>query len=274
MKKILTSFFVFFFCIASIAQVPGYLGKRFSVGYSNYFFPRSTLVSSSFTFGDEDKTSTRMAFNSTHSLDVDYVLTPWVSACLAGQFSKMDVVKQGGEFNVERGGTYNTVQYLPGSKEDMQLNTINLSVAFKFFKERYMNPYGKYRKLEVMLMMNTIKMDENGFYSVRYDPPKPKQVLPYPVAGERYKFNSLILAYTIGKQRVLFDKLVLDWGIRFGINYNYISKSVNPLEMMFADRTSAYEEDSIEKKLKEQAIARTMGAQLVNAHVGLRFLAF
>jgi hypothetical protein len=272
MKNIKTQLLLFSFLVSvtSIAQVPGYLGKRFSVGYSNYFFPRSTLISPAFALVDEDKVSTEQVFNSTHCLDMDYVLTPWVSICVAGQFSKMGMVKQGSEFYVERIGD---VQYLPSSKKDMQLNTINLSLALKFFKERYMNPFGKYRKLEAMLMMNKIKVDEDGFFSTTYTQ-NGMQLTPYAVTGDTYKFNSLILAYTIGRQRILFDKLVLDWGIRFGVNYSFIAGSVNPLETMVAERKSAYEEDTIERKLKEQAVTRTMGAQFVNAHLGLRFLAF
>jgi hypothetical protein len=270
MKKIIPFFFVLFLSISSIAQVPGYLGKRFSVGYSNYFFPRLTLISPSLNLVDEDKVSTKKKFNSTHCLDLDYVLTPWVSICLGGQFSKMEMVKQASKFYVERVGD---VHYLPSSHQEMQLNTTNLSLAFKFFKERYMNPFGKYRKLEIMIMMNKLKMDENGFFA-EMNTQKGLELAPYAVAGDTYKFKSLILAYTIGRQRILFDKLMLDWGIRFGVNYSYISKSVNPLEMMLAERRGVSDEYTIEKELKEQAIARTMGAQFVNAHVCLRFLAF
>jgi hypothetical protein len=274
MKKIITFFFVLFLSITSMAQVPGYLGKRFSIGYSNYFFPRFPAVNSSIGFSEGDKLSTERSFNSTHCLDVDYIISPRISMCFSGQFSKMDLMKHGSIFSVERGGQRYSVQYVPRPKQDMELNTVNFSVGFKFFKQRYLNPFGRYRKLELILMMNKVIMDENGFYSVAYNSPKTNQLSSYPLMDGAGRFSSVALACTIGKQRIFFDKLILDWGIRFGINYSYVVSNLNPFETLFEYGNSSVDENTLESELKDQGNARIWGAQFVNAHVGLRFLAF
>jgi hypothetical protein len=272
--KIQLVLFSFLVSITSIAQIPGYLGKRFSIGYSNYFFPRFPAVNSSIGFSDGDKLSTEHVFNSTHCLDVDYIISPRISMCFSGQFSKMDLMKQGSIFSVERGGLSYSVQYLPKPNQDMELNTVNFSVGFKFFKQRFLNPFGWYRKLELILMVNKVVMDEKGFYYMANSNPQIKQSSPYPLVDGAGRFSSIALAYTIGKQRIFFDKLILDWGIRFGINYSYVVSNLNPLETLFEYENSSIKEDTLESELKDQGNARIWGAQFVNAHVGLRFLAF
>jgi hypothetical protein len=272
MKKITLSFFVLFLSFFSIAQVPGYMGKRFSIGYSNYLFPRIPVLSSALGF-TEDFISTEHLFNSTHCLDMDYALSSRVSLCLSGQFSKLDFISYKSIVHATVAGRSNDIQYIPKSRQDMQLRTTNISVGFKFFKERYLNPYGRYRKVELILMMNRINMDENGFYSIMYDYYNGNKVEPYPLYGEAGKFNSIALAYTMGKQRIFFNKLILDWGLRLGLNYSYVYSNLNPFEFL-RNIDNGNTEDTLEKRLKDQANARTWGAQLVNVHLGLRFLAF
>jgi hypothetical protein len=267
MKKIITFFFVFILSITSIAQVPGYLGKRFSIGYSSYFFPRIAALSSSIGFIDGD-IPTERSFNSTHCLDMDYAIGTRISFCLSGQFSKVELLKYGSDLYVQHGTTYTNVVYLPPHKQDMQLNTVNISVGFKFFRSRYLNPVGRYRKWEVILIMNKLEMEKNGFYYTMNNQSK-----PYPLSIVDEQFQSIVIAYTIGKQRVLFNKIVLDYGIRFGINYSYVFSDLNIVKELVEWDNFDYDA-SLAGKLKSQANGRTFGAQLVNAHIGLRFLAF
>jgi hypothetical protein len=253
MKTIKTQLLLFSLLasLTSMAQVAGYLGKRFSVGYSNYFSPRFPEAGRMPVFKQDGKLSARQVLNSTHCLDMDYILGSRVSLCLSGQFSKMDLVKHGRIFRPANN------LYLPlGS---MELNTTNFSLGFKFFKKHYLNPLGRYRKVELILMRNKVVMKESSSYSL---------------VDEGFKFSSFAFAYTMGKQRVFFDKLILDCGIRIGINYSYVYSNINPLEIMLDFETRSSEENIMQSKLREQANARTWGAQFVNAHIGLRFLAF
>jgi hypothetical protein len=268
MKKIIISFLIAALSLSSVAQVPGYLGKRFSIGYSNYFSPRMSVLVKGLGLID-DRMSTEHLFNSTHCLDMDYILTTKVSLCLSGQFSKTDLFKVGSQFSMHESGTYYNVQYSPRPKEDMGLNTVNISLGFKFFKERYLNPFGRYRKLELIILMSMIQMDEKGFL---YQPSDYKNGTPltsYMLSSGADKFNSLVLAYTLGKQRIFFDKMILDWGIRFGFNFSYVFSVMNPITA-----GGGLSDNSIENELRNQGNMRIWGAQTVNAHIGLRFLAF
>jgi hypothetical protein len=266
--KIHLVLFSFLISIASIAQVPGYLGKRFSIGYSNYFFPRIPAISSSIGFIDGD-IPTERSFNSTHCLDMDYTIGSRVSFCMSGQFSKMELLKYGSDLYVQKADkSYTYVYYFPPHRQDMQLNTVNISVGFKFFKSNYLNPVGRYRKWELILIMNKLDMEKNGFYYTMNNQSK-----PYLLSTVDEQFASVAIAYTIGKQRVLFNKLVLDYGIRFGINYSYVFSDLNIISALVESDSFTYD-GSLAGKLKSQANGRTFGAQLVNAHIGLRFLAF
>ncbi len=267
MKKILFSFFILLVFMPCFAQVSGYLGKRMSIGYSNYFFPRIPAISLTSGTVPADK-----KMNSTHCLDMDYIVAPRVSVCLSGQFSRMGLFSYGNKIYVESRGNSNgnNVEYLPDDESNLYLNTTNISFGIKIFKERYLNPFGRYRKLELIVMMNKVNADENGFYSVNRDYGSIVTKTPYPLSSDETKSKSIVVAYTMGKQRILFNKLVLDWGVRLGINQSYVFRNIGLLGALGG---SNYD-NSIGRKLKEEAIARTVGSQFINLHLGLRFLAF
>lgn len=259
------------------AQVSGYMGKRVSLGYSNYLAPRLPIlgVMEEIGIGDDYKITTTRWLNSTHCLDVDYVVASNASLCVSTQFSKMDFYEYGTEFYIEENdkgtSSYYNISYKPGDKSNMDLKTLNFSLGFKFFRSRYMNPFGKYRKIELILARSKVIMDEDAFYYESGSQSPYYTGTKYDLPRTKISYKSFVFAYTVGKQRILFNKLVLDYGVRFGINYNYVFNHASIIGMI-KDDTS--DELSIEQRLKEAANYRLFGSQLLNAHVGLRFLAF
>lgn len=241
------------------AQVSGYQGKRFSMGYSTYLSPRLKIGSNE--IGDTRK------WNIVHCIDFDYAIKPRVSFCAGVQFSKMDLIKYGSEFEKYDNGTYTRVLYTPTSKKDMETKGTNISLGFRFFRRGYLNPYGKYRKIEFILAMNEAVFDKRGFIK------KPDYNLPSSIVSvSEQKYNSLVFAYTIGKQRILFNKLVLDYGVRVGLNLNYLFKISFIGQIM--DELGDSESQEIDSRIKTAINQRLLGAQFLNAHIGLRFLAF
>lgn len=277
MKKNIT---LFFFAIVSVnlwAQVPGYMGKRFSIGYSNYFAPRIPSMGSVFSYsysGNEMEMATNRSFNYTNCIDVDYILNSKISLCVATQFSKMDFCKYGSYFSLYNysSGVSSDIYYSPPKGKNMDLKTTNFSIGFKFFKKRYENPLGRYRKMELILVNDKVLMDKNEFY---YDLNYPYAAMKYTVPDAPYKYKSVVFAYTMGKQRVLFDKIVLDYGLRIGLNCNYFLRNgsiMNEILRIASEKTN--EDITLDTQLKEAANIRISQSQFINAHLGFRFLAF
>lgn len=275
MKK--TFLFVFVLSTSlTIAQIPGYMGKRLSLGYSTYVSPRTSVLDelSDINIGSGGIASNR-AFNMTHCLGADYIISPRISLCLAAQFSKTDLFKYGTIFDVTEsmGGSrdYYKIVYRPEDEKDMALRGMNISFGFKFFKSRYLNPYGRYRKIELILAQSAVVMDKDGFY-YDYSNQWPYYTnKKYELEDRSYNYKSFVVAFTFGKQRILFNKLILDYGVRAGINYNYVFKHASIIGMLSEGFSDDY---TIAGKLKEAANFRLFGAQLFNAHIGLGFLAF
>lgn len=81
-----------------------------------------------------------------------------------------------------------------------------------------------------------------------------------------YHYQSLVVAYTIGRQRVLFDTLIIDSGFRFGLSPNVMFDNIEDLFSSGAP--------SFEYQIKRKVNQRIFGAQMFNFHLGIGFLAF
>lgn len=274
MKKIILIYSLLFFLTNANAQVAGYMGKRFCAGYANYFSPRLPLVSAILENNQSDKGSigTERFFNTTHNFITDFIISDRVSLCATFQFSKMDHAAYSSTFYASEDGTYqshdNKIIYLPAKVSPMQLKTRNFSLGFKFFKNGSLNPIGRYRKIEFILATSQIQLDEDGFYW-KDDHAK------YDANLQELTSKSFVFAYTIGKQRVLGNAVVLDYGLRAGLNYGYANMicSAAGLPSPFSSNKYVYD-SSLNAMLTSMTQLRLFEAQLINFHIGFHFLSF
>lgn len=246
------------FCLNTSAQVAGYMGKRFSIGYSNDFFPRLPDAAN-------QNFSRTHAFNTTHCVDIDYTLNHSASICGSFQYANMDFFKGGLDYTITYNNDGNHVYYLPADEQPMQLISKGISIGFKFLRRNYINPYGKYVKIDFVVDLNKIVMDKDAFYAKGYYYPAydyKKQT----VFDGVDKFKNLMIFYSFGKQRIIANRLVLDYGLRLGLNTNIVLSAID-----FIDGGSG---DYVESELKKQANMRILQANLLKIHLGLRFLAF
>jgi hypothetical protein len=81
-----------------------------------------------------------------------------------------------------------------------------------------------------------------------------------------YSFKNIAFAYTIGNQRMLGDKITLDYGIRFAY-----SPALNIITL--ASVADAYS-SSAESYFRRASNLRIAREQLINIHLGIGFLAF
>lgn len=243
----------------SYAQVPGYMGKRLSIGYSNYLSPSLLNPSATKDRGD-------LGLNTTHCINLEYTIKKRTDFCFGIQFSKTGMSREIGftHEGYDNNGykyVYNS-SYSPVSKMSMQLSTTNICLGFKFFSQGYIAPVGKYKKLDFILLLNKVSYERGGF---RNDSPPAEYVTLGTGAND---FRAFAIALTFGRQRVLFNTLLIDTGFRVGISPNiFISYIKNDV---INDQYNLFFED----QLKESVNQRIFAAQLVNFHIGIGFLAF
>jgi len=250
-------------------QLAGYMGKRFSIGYSNYMSPAF------FSAGSNSYDGFRL--NATHCINIEYVRKNKRMLCASFQFLKTGINNTDFYYLSSSSGSlypeYSVAKYKASDKKPIQLTSTNFSIGFKFFRSGFIAPVGKYTKLDFILLVEKIKFQKNAFGN------DPATSAPIAIGSGVYEYNSFAIALTIGRQRC-FDKIIIDTGIRFGIVpfpiLKEISSEINPFDSQSPNTGARYNYNQYSNtiNMEEDKTARIMGAQLINFHIGIGFIAF
>jgi|ERR1043165_2584408 hypothetical protein len=235
MKQRLFIFFTLLF-FSCDAQVPGYMGRRLITSYSNYFM-----------FGADGPTARKSGsgFNFTHVLGAEYLVKGNKAIGFAAQF-------------VHTGVEYKYIKYNFKERDPLILNNWAFALSLKRYGKNRIAPLGAYIKFEALFSRYTAKYDKDGFKI--QDHSNWWQTTYYSVdagTGE-IKFNGIGGAFSIGRQRILFHRLVLDYGARGSIMFPLLHKF----------------NTDIERSIYSQSGYRFLGHQFINLKVGIGFLAF
>lgn len=255
--------------LISVGQVPGYMGKRFSIGYSNYFFLAAlSPTANSSTSGSE------LGINTTNCINLEYTIKSRTNFCLSVQKSKTGT--DPGNMFVDYYDGYNyysyNATYSPKPYKPMQINSYNIGLGFKFFNSGSLAPIGKYKKVEILMLLNHLEYNKNAFLIQNSSSTGGAAVYGKFGKGD-YNFNTVSVAYTLGRSRVFFDRLVLDGGMRFG----FVPAGVLTTLLASEDYevSSVYTtEAGIRKEFRRDTFTRVFAFQIINIHLGLSFLAF
>lgn len=252
----------------SFSQItPGYMGKRFTIGYSNYF-----MVAGIGPSANASSSSGEIGLNTTHCLNLEYTIKNRTNFCLSIQ--KLKTGMNPSEMYVEYYDGFNyssfTATYSVKPYKPMQINSFNIGLGFKFFQSGTLAPIGKYKKVELLMLFNHLEYKRNSF--LYYDYNSSQSVYGQFGTGD-YQFNTVALSYTMGRSRVLFDRLVFDYGIRFGIVPAAVFTTLFYEER---DNYSTAYVSSIEIKnqFRNDTYTRLFRYQAINFHLGLSFLTF
>jgi hypothetical protein len=256
--------------VGAIAQVPGYMGKRFSIGYSNYF-----MLSAWGPTANAESSEPALGINTTHCLNLEYTIKRRTNFCFSLQTGKtgmdpgiLEKIEYDGlnGYSTVANYTYGTNPYQP-----MQIRSVNIGFGFKFFQQGSLAPIGKYKKIEALWMVNHLTYKTTAFTSYYGSSAQTGAI----GTGD-YVFNNIALTYTMGRSRVLFDKMVLDCGIRLGVLPSPVLNVVfsDILEFGSSSSSSYYSPTYYEDVFKTQVNYRLFRSQLFNVHIGLSFLAF
>ncbi len=273
-KSLVLSFL--FVASFSFSQVAGYMGKRFVIAYDNYFFPAikgpgltNAAPSSEFSPG----------LNNVNCLNLDYTIKQRVNFCISLQYMRTGIAYRKGSITGSSSGAYPNETYSSNSNNSFTsihsiydgdfstpavLSSVNIGGGIKIFNHGCIAPVGKYVKFEILIFNETVVYDSEHFYVTDY--PTSSQVKVKQGAGT-YNYRNFALTFTKGTQRVFFNKIVLDYGFRFGlVPAGFTTFLFNGLD--------SSDSKSMEQDFKIHATYRIFREQLLNLHIGIGFLAF
>ena len=235
------NFFILFFfilSIASIAQVPGYFGKRNYVSYSVWMHPNVNLLGEPFnTKGTQ--------LDVTHAFAIDHVVSWRGALCLSYHFCSM------GMSSFDELGYYDNDNYiyLGKDKYSAYLHSRCVSIGYKLFAHDKIAPLGKYIKWDAFVIFNKLVYKPEDVYDI-------KRNARLTSVDEDVKSIGGGIALCVGRQRIFYDKIVVDGGLRFALAVcpsNYASGYANRYFY---------------------ATERTIFNQAINCRLGIGFLAF
>ncbi len=276
MKKIVPFLIFCFFSSIAIAQLAGYKGRRLNIGYSANVSPAILSPLANTIVGDRNDLNKEYVLNVaglniTHGVNIDYVIKRSTSFCVSVQVLKTGLAYKN-EYKLsdelEKKYQTNSILYLPADDRPMQMKLINLTMGFKFFRG-YLAPMGKYLKLDLLYFMEKISFDPDGFspshvYGLKYTPPE-----------DHYSFHNIGIGLSMGKQRILFDRLIVDTGFKIGVLPAAFFTLIDAADITeFFSSNLEYQHQQLDYQIKQKAIRRMQGSQLINFHIGIGFLAF
>lgn len=276
MKKNIHLFFILLFSASSFAQAPGYMGKKLTIAYGNHFFPAIISANPNMNSGEED---IQFGINYNHCLTAEYILKPRFSMGASYQFfnTAMRMTKSFHYDVSEIDGSYTSldISYNPKPYKPFMIATKMFGISFKFFHPGSLAPLGKYRKIDLLFLINDVSYNNYAFTQIRNNSYNSGDVVSRTKMGTGfYSYKTMAIAFTFGKQRVLFDRIIIDYGCRIGIvPQGLLSALVYDDDNPFTVYTDG-NGNSFELYTKRNTHMRLFAHELFNFRIGLGFLAF
>ncbi len=250
-KKLYIFFFLNAIELASFSQVSGYMGKRCSIGYSVWMHP---AIKGFTDFLGSSNPHDDISLNVTQALELDYIVTKRSALCLGFQYSYLGM----GYINE---GSTEEYRYKGKERYPATLISRGFSIGYKLFPKARIAPVGTYIKWDIIGLFNTLKFSTEGVTQRTVVggtgwTPVSIQYLPIPLETKKLNNSGFSVAFSLGRQRVYADRIVLDGGIRFAIAF----------------ANSPY--SSIGYGTKFRVTERLFYNQIVNLRLGIGFLAF
>ena len=246
------------------AQISGYMGKRFSVGYSNYFFPGLKGPGASDASAQHEFSP---AFNAVHNLNIEYVKSNRKMLCASAQYMKTGIAYYKEHYDDSFFGffydaTYpNNLDYRGTFSKPAVLTSINYAIGLKTYRKGFIAPIGKYQKIDFILLFEKVKYDNARFYDQYTD----TLVKSSAVGTGEYNYTNFSIAYTLGKSKMISNVIILDYGIRFAY-----APAINVGTVLFSDAIAT----DMQGYYRSRSDMRIFRQQLINFHLGISFLAF
>ncbi len=219
MKRIFFYFLFLVFASSVVAQIgPGYLGKRFMLGYGFHFSP--AILGSN---GSEGSIIGRgphslggdPAFNSTHDGFLEFAFKNRTSVGLSCRYYNSTFDNSTSVYGYTF--TPNGQQYILSGEPGgfYQIKGLNYALYFKFYNKRYVAPWGRYFLLGPVVntyrsfydpgIMKLETTDGSGGAKIRID--------NFGAQGELYARGDLLFGW--GRNRMIGNRVTIDYGVNF-----------------------------------------------------------
>ena len=231
---LILSCFVF---ISIEAQVPGYMGKRITIGYSTLLHPN--------------------AFSIIYNPDLKYSQPVFTHAfylnAIVGKHRELSFAFRYSNRKVDNSYFLRYEDSVVPEFERFALFEYSLSIK-RFSKARFA-PVGIYAKWELFYL--TGQINYNAYQARGYDQvTQDYRRISY--SGGKMGFVGFGGAYSLGKQRIFADKFVVDYGFRPSFMF-----------IRSLDQSTTYEEH-----LTSYSSGRLNGLPIMQVYAGIGFLAF
>ena len=217
----------FFFNIASFAQSPGYLGKKFVAGYGFNFSPAlfGSDASGNSIIGRSSghATTGEFAFNVLHEGFVEYAVAKRFMMGFSAKFYKTTYDNSRTlSVTVSQKDQYGQIQSVSsyGSPEGIYyIKAQNYALYGKLFYSKYIAPWGRYMMFGVNVKTYTCSYNPNemkiNFNSYNYNS---QSFTPYSNFGpQNQRFTKFDLLFGLGKTRIIYNRVTLDYGFNLNV---------------------------------------------------------
>lgn len=251
---------LFLISFVTLSQPAGYLGKRFTVSYEALAGPNylnivglTNLHNRSYNYqGASDKTSvseTNANLNYTGAITIDYVVGKTKSRGIS--IGPIDQTMYFDDYNIDTVyGNATQVFFVNNAK----LTGFTAGAYVKYFKKHQIAPLGEYYKFELLYSNIIIKSIDRKAEIYKQGNSKLEPI------------STVGFAVTYGKNRILWDRVIVSAGITLGARLNFF---ITPLTSSIAG------EDSYAINQLQKAVGFWHGQNLFyNFHLGAGILLF
>ncbi len=224
MKKIYMTCLACLVYLLGVAQVPGYMGKRFVAGYGFYFSPAligtNGLGASIIGTRDGNAETGTIAFNSLHELFAEYTVGKKLSLGLSARiyrsaYDNNRTLTVDGSFTDPYG--YQQTYSASGHPDGLyHIRGVNYLLYGKLYFGKFLAPWGRYFMFGPSL--NT--------YSTNYSPDEMKilakgygnnNVFFSDFGPQQQRFVKFDIMAGLGRSRILANRICLDYGFNVNI---------------------------------------------------------
>ncbi|MFH0893870.1 MAG: hypothetical protein V2A54_05495 [Bacteroidota bacterium] len=240
----------------SFGQNVGYCGKKFSLNYYSSF-------SSALSNPNVNHQSGITSFNFAHNLVPEFTISPSASLCVRAGFFKT-AFEYKTSFNYDGTGVYsNEIFEFDPHNLYGDLSVQTLGIGFKFFRRNFIAPLGKYFKPEFFILAYSVNepSDTKVLESCNWDGLQNMNAPQLPQFKNRSPYLMAGLGFEVGASRILFDKLIFNYGIGVAFFPNSFFYTLD---------------NSVAESMYYYVIpkARLNGLSLINARIGIGGLLF
>ena len=263
MNKYISYIFIISASMA-LAQAPGHLGKRFVIAYGAHFCPaliNSNAHNKSMVFFKNHGSSTksRIAFNYTHEIYLEYALNTRLMLGFSGKFYKTNYDNYEAAYP-DNYGSYVSRDVLGYYK----INGQSICLYGKLYNKRYVAPWGRYKIIGPVLNLYQTTYDR----AVMFQEDNSFFYKPFNNYGPlNQSFVEFNIVFGWGRTRIIANRITLDYGINMQV------LMIPELWDYFKKRTARETFDN-SMYIKNTALDRIRFLNRINAFVKIGFLIF